>query len=159
MSDAVMQMPELEQHSEVDWGLIIAMIHETGLPCVGEVLEFMEELVTRAKLTPHQLMATAILAKPLLSQPGVYYGAIHGDWRLALGLGLSFSLKMLEETRFWLSDLQIISPYLHKAYAIEDLLVAEQDAFGVVDLTCLDKRLQELRDQIFLQRRMQAWQA
>ena len=145
-----MEMPQLERHSDVNWDLIFLVIESVGLPCVAETVEFVTSLAMKATLTPHQLMATAIFAHPLISKPEILHSDhMRGDWRLAFGLGTSFALKLLEETHFYVSDLQTVCPYLNQSYSTAELVEAERMAFGMVDFSCLQSRLQAFRDQTF----------
>jgi len=145
----MMRMP-LEHHMEVDSNLIMVVIEASGLlrlTSMDEAARFLEELATSVHITPHQLYAMIVFAEPLFAQPMFLHRAMRGEWRLALGIGLSFALKLLEESSFWISDLYHCSAYF-ECFTVHELSKAERFAFGVIDCSHLQHRLQSFKERL-----------
>ena len=77
-----------------------------------------------------------VFAKPIYEQPMFLHTIMRGDWRLAMGIGLSFALKLLEDSCFRISDLHECSLCLRR-YAVSELITVERFAFSVTDYSYL----------------------
>lgn len=101
-----------------------------------EVLQFVVDMAESLELQTELLVASLMMAQPLLL-------AWH-DWRLALGIGVSYGCKAVFDGDFYLGDLMAV-PYLHEAYGVHGLVHAEEMAFEKVQLTTIPSRLLQFR--------------